>query len=129
MVRIRRLDNGNVRVHIDCRLRTGSVRQYFSMPKEDGPRDEEPTPFAEILARSFRWKDMLLTGTCGGKTALAQAVGIHKSNLIPAMRLPYLSPVIVEKAMDSELEGASFRGLCKIRSPFWYDQHKALGLD
>lgn len=79
MVRIGRLDNGNVRVHVDCRLRTGSVRQYFSMPKEDGPRDEEATLFAEILARSFRRKDMLLTGTCGGKTARAMASGPCRS--------------------------------------------------
>lgn len=129
MVHIRKLDNGNVLVHLNCRLRTGSVRQYFSTTKEDGLPEEESTPFAEILARSFRWKDMLLSGVYDGKKALSQAVGMNKSNLIPAMRFPYLSPIIIEKAMNGELEGASFRGFRKIKSPFWHDQHKALGLD
>ena len=128
---IRRTDNGNVRVHVDCCLKSGAVRQYFVSGDGEVGREvpEESTSFVQLLGRAFRWRDLLVSGTYRGKTDLARALGVDKANLIGSMRLPYLSPVIIDKAVRGELEGASVRRYHRITSPFWYDQHKALGLD
>ena len=131
MVTVSRLDNGNVLVHVDCVLKSGAVRQYFVTPDAKGGSAEgvDDVPFVQILGRAQRWKTLLATGAYGSKTALARALGVDKANLTAVLRLPYLSPVIVEKVLSGELADASVRRYGRLASPFWYDQHKALGIE
>ena len=131
MVTISRLENGNLLVHVDCVLKSGSVRQCFVTPDAKGGAAEgmDEVPFVRILGRAQRWKTLLATGVYGSKTELARALGVDKANLTSVLRLPYLSPVIVEKVLSGELADASVRRYRQLSSPFWYDQHKALGIE
>ena len=104
MVTVSRLDNGNVLVHVDCVLKSGAVRQYFVTPDAKGGAAEgvDDVPFVQILGRAQRWKTLLATGAYKSKSALARALGVDKANLTAVLRLPYLSPVIVEKVLSSD---------------------------
>lgn len=108
MVAISTLENGNVRVHISCALKSGSVRKYFAMPDEDGNfGSADESQFVQILAKAFVWKELLSSGTYHDKTALAKALGLCKQNLQMLLKLPYLSPIIVENVLAGELTDAS----------------------
>ena len=130
MVAIQRLDNGNVLVSVRCSLKSGAVRQCFVTPGEGGAAEGvEEMPFVRILGRAFKWREMLVTGVFRDRTALIRALGVDKNNVTAVLRLPYLSPAIVERVLAGELPDASVRRYGKITSPFWHEQHEALGLE
>jgi len=131
MVKISRLNNGNVLVSVGCTLKSGAVRQCFLMNRGDGevPEGMEEVPFVQILGRACKWKSLLATGAYKDKSKLARALGVDKANLTSVLRLPYLSPVIVEKVLSGELADASVRRYRRLASPLWYEQHKALGIE
>jgi len=129
MVAIQRLDNGNVLVSVRCSLKSGSVRQCFVTPGEDGVAEGvEEMPFVQILARAFKWRYMLVTGVFSDRKALVKGLGVDKNNVTAVLRLPYLSPEIVEKVLAGELPEASLRRYGKVTSPFWHEQKSELGI-
>jgi len=130
MVTISKLPNGNVRVHVECRLRSGAVRQYFETSEGDGlSGDSEDVPFVQELARSLAWKELMMNGTYSGKTALASALGVCRRSLRRTLQLSYLSPVIVERAINGELADCSIMRCRSIAYLSWYEQHRALGIE
>jgi len=130
MVRVSRLENGNVSVHVDCALKTGASRQCFVMPRAtDGVSEGmEEVPFVQILGRAFKWKELLASGVYRGKSALARALGVDRLNLVSTIGLAYLSPVIVEKVVSGDLTKASLRRFRRVTSPFWYEQQREIGI-
>jgi len=130
MVTISKMPNGNIRVHIDCRLKSGAVRQFFVEKDEQGEEMlTDVDPFVKTLSKSFAWRELLTSGTYADKSALAAKLGICRQNLRQILHLPYLSPVIVEKVMNGELTNGSLMRCWSLANLPWYDQHKALGID
>ena len=129
MVTITKSAAGNICVHVDCKLKTGGTRQFFVNTAVKELPKQEASPFVQILARAFKWKEMIVSGTYSDKTKLAHRLGIDKSHLSRCLRLPYLSPVIVEKILNGDIPDGSVERFGKLQSPFWFEQHAHLGVE
>jgi len=130
MVTIKKMPNGNIRVHVNCYLKSGAVRKFFVEKSEDGEEIlTDVDPFVKTLSRAFVWRELLTSGTYNDKSRLAENLGICRQNLRQILHLPYLSPVIVEKVMNGELTNGSLMRCWSLATLPWYDQHKALGIE
>ena len=120
------LPNGNVLVRVPFTIRRVSNRRRVFVPA---------TPVesvASIVARieqARRWAAMLEAGEAENPKALADELGMDRSNLAKELTLATLSPTIVRRLLEGnpppDLTLAKLRGL---RTVVWSEQERALGL-
>lgn len=94
---------------------------------EDASSSAGDLAVVRALRKSYRWADLLSSGTYHDKKALADALGISNSYLGKMLRLVYLSPRIVEAIMLGELPFISVTKLQELDTPIWEEQERQLG--
>lgn len=94
---------------------------------EDASSSAGDLAVVRALRKSYRWADLLSSGTYHDKKALADALGISNSYLGKMLRLVYLSPRIVEAIMLGEVPFISVTKLQELDTPMWEEQERQLG--
>ncbi len=97
-------DEGTITVTVPLRLRHCGGRKRVITP-EGTPDWAPPTPridstLVKALARAYRWKNMIESGTFGSVQELAKAERINPSYLARILRLTLLAPAITEAILD-----------------------------
>lgn len=120
------LPNGNVLVRVPFSIRRVSNRRRVFVP------EATVESVASIVARieqARRWAAMLEAGEAENPKALADELGMDRSNLAKELTLATLSPTIVRRLLEGnpppDLTLAKLRGL---RTVVWSEQERALGL-
>ena len=127
MVKLMKLPNGNVKIHIDCVLKSGANYRHFQLPVADNPVDRHDyPPIVQLVAKARRWKELLVSGTYRRMEDLAAALGICEAYLRDVLRLAYLSPIIIDLIVKGELPEASVTKYGTIDTPFWYEQEELI---
>ena len=122
MTRVRPIPE-TITVHVPFRLVKRGGRKEMVMPVDRRvPRQTDDT-LVKALARAFRWKRMLDSGTFSTIADLAQRERIAAPFLTRTMRLAQLAPDLVEAILD----GRQPRGLTleALREPLpsdWSEQ-------
>ncbi len=126
MQRVEFLPSGNARVTVPMEIRNFAGRKrliFAELPPA------EPDPVVVNLARGFRWQKMLNEGRFDTTTALAREIGVNESYVARTIRLTWLSPRIIEAAVNGTLPSdISLARLYQCNSPLWEEQEQALGL-
>ena len=120
------LPNGNVLVRVPFTIRRVSNRRRVFVP------EATVESVASIVARieqARRWAATLEAGEAENPKALAEELGMDRSNLAKELALATLSPKIVRRLLEGspppDLTLAKLRGL---RTVVWSEQERALGL-
>lgn len=120
------LPNGNVLVRVPFSIRRVSNRRRVFVP------EATVESVASIVARieqARKWAAMLEAGEAAGPKALADELGMDRSNFVRELSLATLSPKIVRRLLEGnpppDLTLAKLRGL---RTVVWSEQERALGL-
>ncbi len=130
MQMMERLPDGRIRVHVDCVLQKGTTRRIFvKTDAESRVAAARTTPMAAALGKAWRMRSLIYDGVYKGKVSVARALGVSRTHFAENINLTYLSPVIVERIMRGDLHDATVERYGRIATPFWYEQHKALGID
>ena len=97
-MRIKRLENGDFHIHVDCDLRTARERKLFVKVDENGtPTHPEAMPIIVRLGRAMRMVEMLKSGTYTSQNEVAESMAMSRSMVSRVLRTAFLSPVIVER--------------------------------
>lgn len=120
------LPNGNVLVRVPFSIQRVSNRRRIFVP------ETTVESVASIVARieqARKWAAMLEAGEAAGPKALADELGMDRSNFVRELSLATLSPKIVRRLLEGnpppDLTLAKLRGL---RTVVWSEQERALGL-
>ena len=131
-MRIKRLENGDFHIHVDCDLRTARERKLFAKVDENGtPMHPEAMPIIVRLGRAMRMVEMLKSGTYTSQNEVAESMAMSRSMVSRVLRTAFLSPVIVEKVVSGRLPVSRVLELAeKVNMmPLWSDQHKFLNIE
>jgi len=95
-----------ITVHIPLTVRKRGGRKMVIVP--DGtpwaaPRPQIDSTMVKALARAFRWRRMLESGTVGTVIEIATREKINPSYVSRVLRLTLLAPAIVEAILDGRL--------------------------
>src|SRR5262245_28412723 len=82
----------------------------------------------KALARAFRWKQMIESGSYGSITELAAAEKINDSYVCRTLRLTLLAPDVVELLLDRRLPDLTLYKLMKPFPALWRSQTAAFRL-
>jgi hypothetical protein len=121
-----------VRVRVPFSIRKRGGRKMIVVPAGAmiaPERSRIDNTMIKALARAFRWRKLLETGTYGTIEELAAAEKINSSYLSRVLRLTLLAPRIVESIVDGR-QHANLT-LARTMKPFppgWADQATALRL-
>ena len=115
-----------ITVHIPLTVRKRGGRKMVVAP--DGtpwsaPRPQIDSTMVKALARAFRWRQMLESGTVGTVIEIATREKINPSYVSRVLRLTLLAPAIVEAILDGrQPEGMRMPGLMKPFATEWTEQ-------
>ncbi len=91
-----------VTIHVPFRLVKRGGRKEMHLPDGAPTRRKADSALIKALARAFRWKRMLESGEFSSMSELAEKEGIAFTYMARLMRLPLLSPDIVDAIMAGE---------------------------
>jgi len=106
MTRIKSIPE-TVTVHVPFRLVTRGGRKEIVLPTGTSARSKIDNTLVKALARAFRWKRMLETGSYATIAELAKREEIAPSYLTRVLQLTLLAPDIVESVLDGRSERAT----------------------
>ena len=120
------LPNGNVLVRVPFSIQRVSNRRRIFVPETTV---ESVASIVARIGQARRWAAMLEAGEAENPKALAEELGMDRSNLAKELTLATLSPTIVRRLLEGnpppDLTLAKLRGL---RTVVWSEQERALGL-
>lgn len=121
--------DGAITLSIPIRIRKYSGRQQIVLPKSMGsnPHREikDLTILQAALARARRWQRMLDSGKAQSLRDIANAEEVDPSYVSRVMNLNLLSPELVQRILDDELDAEiSFNDFCINLPPLWNQQYR-----
>ena len=131
-MRIKRLQDGDFLVHIDCDLRSIADRRMFvSVDKNGMPMHPELMPTIVKMGRAHKMVEMLASGTYATMKDMAECLDMSSSTIGRIVPAAFLSPEIVHRLIAGKLPSAKVHQLIEKVSamPLWSDQHAFLGID
>ena len=122
-----RLPNGNVLVHVPMNLVRVSHRRRVIVPEK--PLGESADTIVARIGRARQWAAALEAGEAAGPKALADELGMDRSNLAKELVLATISPRVVRRILAGDLPNdLSLAKLRALRTTVWSEQERALGL-
>ena len=106
------------------------ARRIYVIDSQDEWRDKtfvKPTPDILMLAKSYKWLELIASGTYDSASGLAKALGCSEGTLFRALHLPFVSPVIIEKLVRGQIPNLSVASVADRWSLLWEDQERAFG--
>ncbi len=91
-----------VTIHVPFRIVRRGGRKEMVLPADVPTQRRPDDALVKALARAFRWKRMLESGEFSSMSELAEKEGIAFTYMARLMRLPLLSPDIVDAIMAGE---------------------------
>ena len=131
-MRIKRLDDGDFLITVQCDLRTLTERKMFVAINPDGsPKHPEMVPIIVKLGRAYKLLDGILSGTYESAKDAGSSIKLSRSSGSRILRMSFLSPYIVEQIVSGKLNIPNLLSKMDalIALPLWHDQHKLLGLE
>ena len=124
---IQLLPDGNVLVHVPFAIRRVSNRRRIIVPET--PDRESTRTILGRIGRARKWAAMLEAGEPENPKALADELGMDRSNLARDLVLASLSPVIVRRILSGDPPARlTLAKLRSLRTVVWSEQERALGL-
>lgn len=114
-----------VTLHVPFRIVKRGGRKEMQLPEEAAQRRHTDGTLVKALARAFRWKRMLDSGEYASISELAERENISFTYMARLMRLPLLSPELVEAIMDGRQPACIT--LANLMAPFpldWEEQRR-----
>ena len=131
-MKIRRLNDGDFLLEIECNLRNVADRKlYVSVGKDGVPLHPEHLPILVKIGRAERMLELLASGKFMSREKLAQHLGMSNSSVSKILPTAFLSPTIVQMAVEGKLVNSRLSLLLERlpNLPLWADQHRFLGID
>jgi hypothetical protein len=100
------------------------------VPSWAKPPTRVDNTMVKALARAFRWRGLLETGTYATIEEIAAIEGINTSYVSRILRLTLLAPEIIEKIVDGRQP--SSLTMAKLTKPFpalWREQMREFGIE
>lgn len=128
MVAITKLPDGNVRIHVECRLKAGANRRYFQLPVNSSSpsSSQDATPIVQLIGKALKWKELLVSGTYRKMQDLASALGLCEAYVRDVLRLAYLSPPVIERIVRGDLPDASVTKYSALNTLIWTEQEERI---
>ena len=124
MSEIKVLDNGNVKVIIPISMRSCGGRRKIVTPERP---DETTENLKVLLARAFRWQEMIDSGAYENAEALALDANVDPALVRRTCRLTLLAPGLVREVLSNR-RLAGFNGDLRMALPdSWEVQRKLFG--
>ena len=123
-----------VTVRIDFSVCRRGGKKFIIAPEGEPawapPRAHIDSTLVKALARAFRWRKLLETGTYATVAELASAEKINPSYVSRILRLTLLAPDIVETILNGNQPGSvTLPALMRPIPPGWDEQRRRLGLN
>jgi hypothetical protein len=123
------MDGETIVVHISLTFRRRGGRKRVVTPDgaEWAPRPRVDNAMVKVLARVFRWRNLLDTGLYSTIEDLAKSKRIAKTYVSQVLRLTLLAPDIVEAILDGRQPSEISLGVLLKDFPLaWSSQYDAL---
>jgi hypothetical protein len=125
------IDEQTITVEVPFVIRRRGGRKAVITP--DGapafapPRPRIDSAMVKAIARAFRWRRLLETGTYGTIDEIAKVEKINPSYVSRVLRLTLLAPEIVEAILEGrQRAGLSLESLMQPFPVVWQDNQQAL---
>lgn len=126
MTEVTLLPNGNVKVLIPLAFRSCGGRKRIVAPDVVAPPHD---PIIQILARAFRWQELIDDGSFANVRELANAIGKDYGYVARVIRLTLLAPDIVHAALEGTLPDSITLEQLRVALPDdWNEQKKKLNI-
>ena len=80
----------------------------------------------KALARAFRWRKLLESGTYASVAEMADAEGIDRSYVSRVVRLTLLAPAMVEDILEGRRVDLLLPTLLSLKTELWHEQELSL---
>ena len=131
-MRIKKLEDGDFLVHIDCDLRSLSERKMFVPVGKDGvPQRPEILPIVVKLARARKMVEMMAKGECDSRKDISDKYGMNRATVSRTISAAFLSPEIVSRVISGRIPIPKVQSLIEKLNviPLWADHHRFLGIE
>lgn len=113
---------------INVQLKQNLGRLTFVVVNDNERSSDGEFAVVQGLRKSYRWAELISSGTYHDRKELADALGLSNSYLGKVLRLAYLSPRVITAVMLGELPTVSISKLISLDTPLWAEQEQLLGL-
>lgn len=128
-----RTDNQGITVRVPIAIRKRGGRKVVLTPKgvnlvSAPAHRHQDDAVIKAIARAFRWRELLESGTCSTIAEIAEAEQINETYVGRVLRLALLKPQIVETILNDGVPALQLNELMKSFPIQWESQQDHFGL-